>query len=127
MTPPTNVTRTSEPDCKRRSSIGFSISSSLEDDCVWAIRASIKGRDEGPFSATSICHDFSSRNTIERGHAVRQCWFHRDDVPYRAPGGTALCPGLRAQKRKTSQQSELSCSYHGILLCRTNFRKQEQL
>lgn len=80
MTPPTNVTRTSEPHCKRRRPIGFSISSSLEDDCVWAIWASIKGGDESHFSATSICHDFPSRSRSERGGVVRRCWFHGDDI-----------------------------------------------
>src|SRR2546425_9040966 len=111
MTPPANVTRTSESHGKRRRPIGAPISSSLEDNCSWAIRASIKGGDESHFGATSICHDFSSRSTIGRVGVVRRCWFYGDDVSYRAPKcGVALCPGLRAQKRKTSQEGELRCS-----------------
>src|SRR6266851_6863678 len=98
MTPPTNVTRTSEPHSKRGRPIGSSISPSLEDNCSWAVRASIEGGDESYFGATPICHDFSSRSRIERGGIVRRCGFHGDDVPYRSPEcGLALCPGLRAQ------------------------------
>src|SRR2546425_4027007 len=104
MTPPTNVTRTSKPHCKRGRPIGSPVSSSLEDNCPRAVRASTKAGNESHFGATPICHDFSSRSTIKRGGAVRRCWFHGDDVPYGAPDcGFALCPGLRAQKRKTSQ------------------------